>query len=98
MQSGAVTNFVFQELDAHRPNFKGMTFQQVVTKIETSDEYFNSFKKYINSTDSFVELDSSKNYIKRYLAAEFCRQLFGENQYYRVVLKEDAMIKTALKY
>ncbi len=98
MQSGAVTNFVFQELDAHRSRFKGLTFQQVVAKTETSDEYFNAFKKYINSTDSFVDMDSSKNYIKRYLAAEFCRQLFGENQYYQVVLKEDMMIKTALKY
>jgi carboxyl-terminal processing protease len=44
-----------------------------------------------------VKLDSSKKYVKRYLTAEFCRQLLGENQYYQVTLKEDPMIKEALK-
>jgi carboxyl-terminal processing protease len=98
MQSGAVTNFIFQELDAHRANFKGLNFHQIVAKAETSDTYFNAFKKYVNANDTFIDLDSSKNYIKRYLAAEFCRQLLGENQYYQVVLKEDIMIKEALKH
>jgi len=97
MQSGAVTNFIFKELDAHRNNFKGLTYNQIIAKTSASDEYFNSFKKYVNTTDTFINLDSSKNYIKRYLTAEFCRQLLGENQYYQVVLKEDPMIKVALK-
>ena len=60
--------------------------------------YFNAFKHYVNTSDSFIDLDSSKNYVKRYLTAEFCRQLLGENQYYHIVLKEDAMIKEALKH
>ncbi len=97
MQSGAVTNFVFQELDAKRKFFDGLTFQQISSKINDFEDYFNSFKKYVNNTDSFVKLDSSKKYVKRYLTAEFCRQLLGENQYYLVTLKEDPMIKEALK-
>lgn len=98
MQSGAVTNFVFTTLDANRKTFKGLTFQQIIAKIETSNVYFNAFKHYVNTSDSFIDLDSSKNYVKRYLTAEFCRQLLGENQYYHIVLKEDAMIKEALKH
>jgi carboxyl-terminal processing protease len=97
MQSGAVTNFVFQELDSNRKNFSGLTFQQIISKIYTIEDYFNSFKKYVNDTDSFVKLDSSEKYVKRYLAAEFCRQVLGENQYYQVTLRDDPMIKEALK-
>lgn len=98
MQSGAVTNFVFKELDANRTPFKGLTFQQIITKTNTSDQYYNDFKRFINATESFIDLDSSKSYIKRYLTAEFCRQLLGENQYYQIILKDDLMVKEALKH
>ena len=97
MQSGLVSNFVFKELDRHRNQFSNLNFAQIITKIEGSDLYYNSFKKMIELNDSFIDLDSSKNYIKRYIAAEFCRQLLGESQYYQVVLKDDVMIKEALK-
>jgi carboxyl-terminal processing protease len=31
------------------------------------------------------------------LAAEFARQLYGDDKYYEIVLKEDAMIKAVLE-
>jgi carboxyl-terminal processing protease len=98
MQSGAVTNFVFTTLDTNRKAFKGLTLKQIIAKIENSDVYFRDFKHYVNASDTFIDLDSSKNYVKRYLTAEFCRQLLGENQYYHIVLKEDMMVKEALKH
>ncbi|EKT3967155.1 S41 family peptidase [Flavobacterium psychrophilum] len=97
MQSGLVSNFVFKELDIYRNQFVNLNLRQIITKIETSDLYYNKFKKIIELNDSFINLNSSKKYIKRYITAEFCRQLLGENQYYQVVLKEDAMVKEALK-
>jgi carboxyl-terminal processing protease len=98
MQSGAVTNFVFTTIDDNRKEFKGLNFQNITSKINNSDQYFELFKKYVASTDTFIDLDSSKNYIKRYLTAEFCRQLLGENQYYQTILKDDEMIKQVVKY
>jgi len=35
--------------------------------------------------------------VKKYVSAEFARQLFGENQYYQILLKDDAMLKAILK-
>ena len=97
MQSGIVSNYVFKELDRHRNHFTNLNFVQIITKIEGSDLYYNEFKKMIQLNNTMIDLDSSKNYIKRYIAAEFCRQLLGESQYYQVVLKDDTMIKEALK-
>ncbi|MEO8234860.1 MAG: S41 family peptidase [Flavobacterium sp.] len=97
MQSGIVSNYVFKELDRHRNQFTNLNFAQIITKIEGSDLYYNEFKKMIELNNTMIDLDSSKNYIKRYIAAEFCRQLLGESQYYQVVLKDDTMIKEALK-
>jgi carboxyl-terminal processing protease len=35
--------------------------------------------------------------VKRFLSAEFARQLYNEDKYYEIVLKEDAMIKSIIK-
>ena len=96
MQSGLVSNFVFTVLDTNRSDFKKLTFQQIVNKIATTEKYFNNFVAFIDTKATFVDLRSNKNYVKRFLTAEFCRQLLGENQFYQVVLKEDNMIKKAL--
>ena len=97
MQSGLVSNFVFTVLDKNRNAFKNLSFQQILAKIETSERYYNDFKSFVNSSDSFIDLEANKNFVKRYLSAEFCRQLLGENQFFQVVLKEDTMVKEALK-
>jgi carboxyl-terminal processing protease len=64
--------------------------------MDKSDLYFNNFKKYLFKNGLDLKLEKDKNLVKRYLSAEFARQLFGEEFYYSIVLKEDAMIKKAV--
>ena len=75
---------------------KDLSFQEFVTKMNATDLYFNSFQKYIFESGLDLKFEKSKSLVKRYLAAEFARQLYGEKYYYEIVLKEDAMIKTVL--
>lgn len=97
LESGIVGHFVFEQLDANRNIFKGLTFQQFKAKMDASDMYFNSFQKYIFQNGLDLKFGKSKSLVKRYITAEFARQLYGENYYYEIVLKEDAMIKAVLK-
>jgi carboxyl-terminal processing protease len=96
MQSGPVSYYVFEELDKNRKEFEGLKFNQFLSKMDKSDLYFNDFKKYLSKNGLVLKLDKDKSLVKRYLTAEFARQLFGEEFYYSIVLKEDAMIKKAL--
>lgn len=98
MQSGVVTNFVFKAIDKDRKSFEKLTSDQIKEKINATDTYFNQFKEFVTQTDGYIELEKSKAFIKRYLTAEFCRQLLGENEYFKIVLKDDPMIKAALKH
>jgi carboxyl-terminal processing protease len=93
MQSGAVGYFVFEELDKSRKQFQGLKMAQLVAKIEKSEIYYENFKKYLSKNGLVLKLDKDKKLVKRYLTAEFVRQLFGEKYYYSILLKEDAMIK-----
>ena len=96
MQSGLVSNFVFTVLDKNRNDFKKLTIQEITNKVNSSEIYFKNFIDFVDSKATFVNLKENQEYVKRYLTAEFCRQLLGENQFYQVVLKEDSMIKKAL--
>lgn len=97
MQSGAVSYFVFEQLDGHRNSFKGMTFSQLVQSIEKSDQHFNQFREYVQRNGLELDFENNKTLVKRYLTAEFARQLFGDDKYYDVVLPADPMVKAALK-
>lgn len=97
MQSGVVTNFVFKSIDKNRKGFEKLTYAEISTKINATDEYFNLFKTFVSQTDGYIDLEKSKAFVKRYLTAEFCRQLLGETTYFKVVLRDDTMVKEALK-
>ena len=97
LESGVVGHFVFEQLDANRNVFKGLTFEEFKAKMGATDVYFNSFQKYIFQNGLNLKFEKSKSFVKRYITAEFARQIYGENYYYEIVLKEDAMIKAVLK-
>jgi carboxyl-terminal processing protease len=96
LQTGVVGHFVFEELDKNRNAFAGLHFNEFLTKMKTSDVYFKKFKTYIFTTGLDLKLDTTKDLVNRYIAAEFARQLFGEIYYYDIILKDDAMIKKVL--
>ena len=53
--------------------------------------------KSIVSLELYLNLTINKEVVNRYITAEFARQLFGENQYYQIILKDDNMIKAVMK-
>ena len=97
LQSGLVSFFVFEQLDSHRNEFKGITYSEFVSKMEKTDLYFNNFENYLIKNGLDLKLKDNKVLIKKGILAEFANQLFGEQKYYDIILKDDAMIKAALK-
>jgi len=73
-----------------------MTFEQFLGKMNNTNLYFNDFQRYLSKNGAIVNLTKSKPLVKRYLAAEFAKQLFDEQKYYEIILKEDMMIKVVL--
>ena len=97
MQSGAVSYFVFEQLDTRRKQFEGLNFQQFLAKLKQTDEYFENFRSYLLRNGLELHLNNNKALVERYLTAEFARQLFGEEKYFEIVLKEDAMLRAVLE-
>ncbi len=96
MQSGLVGHFVFEQLDRDRKSFGGLTFDQFLAKMDKTDKYFIAFRNYVIETGLDLNLNGTKSLVKRYLAAEFARQLYDESKYFEITLKEDVMVKEVL--
>lgn len=98
MQSGAASNFVFEQLEKENwKSFKGLTFEQFLAEINKNDKYFNSFQQYLLQNGVDIKLIHSKALVKRYITAEFAKQLFGDDKYYGIILQQDAMIKAIVE-
>lgn len=97
MESGVVSYFVFEQLDRKRKEFSGLSFEQLLLKMEKMDGYFDNFQEYLSKSGLVIKLKGNKTLVKRHLSAEFARQLFSDQKYYEILLKEDVMIKAVLK-
>jgi carboxyl-terminal processing protease len=97
LNSGLVGHFVFEQLDKNRNSYKGLKFQEFLAKMQTDDHYVEKFESYLKEAGLEMKLANNKALVKKYITAEYARQLFGESQYYRVILKDDAMLKAVLK-
>lgn len=95
MQSGLVSYFVFEELDTNRLFFEKLPFAKLKSEIFTNEKYFNDFKNYVSKGGILLSF-SDKDKILTFLYAEFVRQLYSDNDYYKIILAQDDMIKKIL--
>ncbi len=65
--------------------------------MQQDDSPVSKFESYLKDSGLDMSLANNKALVKKYLTAEFARQLFGENQYYQIILKDDAMLKAIVK-
>ncbi|OYQ42011.1 peptidase S41 [Flavobacterium cyanobacteriorum] len=96
MQSGIVSYFVFEQLDSERKLFEGKTAAQIQNQVTSTDKYYKAFDAYLAKNGLVFRLGRHRDKVKRYLAAEFARQLVSDKAYYEMILKEDNMIKSVL--
>ncbi len=92
MQSAIVGHFVFEVLDEDRNTFQGLSFDEFLKKMAADDSYVNKFRQYLLQNGVGLEL-RNKAEVKRYLTAEFARQLYNENKSFEIIVSEDEMIK-----
>lgn len=97
MQSNIVGHFVFEQLDKDRKVLSGVKYDDFLLNFDKNDKYFNAFRDYIIGTGLMINLSGQKAVVKRYLSAEFARQLYGESRYYEITLRDDVMVKEVLK-
>jgi carboxyl-terminal processing protease len=96
LKSGAVSHFVFEQLDKNPNLFNKSTYNLFIEKFKSDKTQVALFEKFLSKSGLKLSLQNSKEIVNRYISAEFARQLFGEKEYYSIILPQDKMIQKAL--
>jgi carboxyl-terminal processing protease len=96
MESGLVSYFAFEQIDRNRNAFSKLDYNQFLRKMEKETKIVQQFQKYAEANGAIIQLEPYKEIAKKYLIAEFARQLFEEQDYFTIILKEDPMIKVVM--
>ena len=97
LSSGLVSHFVFEQLDKNRADFKGLKYNDIVTKIQQDELHVSKFESYLKNSGLDMTLSNNKALVQKFISAEFAKQLLGENQYHQILLKDDEMLKAVLR-
>jgi carboxyl-terminal processing protease len=94
MTSALTNNFVFETIDKNRTTFQNLSLEALEKTLKANHNYYTEFRNYlIRQGIHLSSLDKNRQTIEKYLKAEFIRQLFLEESYYKSLLEEDVMVK-----
>lgn len=96
LQSGILERFVFEQLDANRKAY-GLWKESNLSDKIIQQSYLTKFQNYLAKNGLDTNLTANKDLVNRFISAEFGRQLFGEKQYYQILLQKDPMVLKVLK-
>lgn len=88
-----ISRYVFTQLDHSRNVYELLTPEKFVQTVTATDEFFVSFEKAAAKTNVLYEKSSQNKSNRKFLLAEYLRQLYGEDEYYKYILSNDPMIK-----
>jgi carboxyl-terminal processing protease len=97
LQSGLMNYFVFEQLDQNRKAFTNMSISEIRQELVQNSIYFKAFKSRMKESGLLLNLEQQKAKVLQYMHAEFVQQLFTDQAYYQLLLKEDKMVNKVLK-
>tara|TARA_B110000914_G_scaffold214747_1_gene217929 strand:- start:2132 stop:3670 length:1539 start_codon:yes stop_codon:yes gene_type:complete len=97
--NGWIREFSMKYTDLNRKNIKKITNRkEYINKIE--DIIYNQFLAYINKKDSSFNQnikDEDMRFIKKQVMANISRNLWGNEDYYRIMIDDDKYVKKGLE-
>jgi carboxyl-terminal processing protease len=83
-------------LDQNRKAFTNISISDIKDELVQNKNYFIAFKNRIKESGIFLNLEQQKEKVIHYMHAEFVQQLFTDQAYFQLLLKEDNMVNKVL--
>lgn len=99
MTSAIANSFVFETIDKNRNKFQNLSLEALEATLRANQNYYTEFNNFLNRQGIHLSsLDKNRTTIEKYLKAEFIRQLFSEETYYKSLLEDDVMVKKVFEF
>ncbi len=97
LRSGFLSNFVFQELEKDRSFYNSLTWEDFQNRELVNDDTVDEFRRYARSQSIPVKVNNYKPLVKRYLKAVMAQQLFGTDEFQRLINEDDRIVKKVIE-
>ena len=94
---GVFSFFSFEQLDAHRKDYKGLKAESFIGNFKVPQSLFKEFESYLKTSGVIFDFVTHEAAIKRELKAALAYQLFGENSVLKIRAATDPMIQEVIK-
>ncbi|MDL5513441.1 S41 family peptidase [Arenibacter sp. M-2] len=95
--SGYLGYFVFEHLDAHRPQYQGYSKEEFINGFRVDDILFEEFIDYFLDKNIKFDFYAYEDKIKLYIKARLAEQLFDPNTYAKIKSGGDDMLQKVLE-
>lgn len=96
LKGGVVDRFIFDKLDENRVYYNHLSLEEFISQVLIEDQLIDEFSDYLQKMDINLDFDKYHDTLKRYFKATMARQLFGDNEFYRILNHSDPMIDQVL--
>lgn len=97
LKGGVIDRFVFDELDSDRSFYNSLSkldFEQ----FEISEKMLQNYTDYLNKLAFDYNFETHEVKLKRFLSASIAKQLFDEEEAYRILTQSDPMIEAVQQH
>ena len=97
LKMGYFSKFVFEELERDREFYNKLTWKEFYNKDVVKDETITHFLSYMKSQNLPIQVNKYRPLLKQYIKAVMAEQLFGTNEFQRIINKNDRIVEKVIE-
>ena len=95
--SGLFSKFIFQELEKNRAYYNKLSWKEFQENKEITDQTVQNFFTFTKNENFPINITENIPVLKRYLEAVMAQQLFGTNEFQRIINRDDRIIAKVIE-
>lgn len=97
LRSGILSQFIFEVLEEDRDYYNSLSWEGFRNNDILPDQLVSRFRRFARINNIPVKINSYKPLIRRYLQAVMAQQLFGEDEFQRIINEDDRIIEKVIE-
>ncbi len=97
LRSGILSQFIFEVLEEDRDYYNSLSWEGYRNNDIIPDQLVSRFQRYARRNSIPIKINSYKPLVRRYLQAVMAQQLFGEDEFQRIINEDDRIIEKVIE-
>jgi len=97
LRSGILSQFIFEVLEEDRDYYNSLSWEGFRNNDILPDQLVSRFQRFARTNNIPVKMNSYKPLVRRYLQAVMAQQLFGEDEFQRIINEDDRIIEKVIE-